>query len=61
MSNMVRFTAYFSAEERRNLASTAEEFDTSENYVLRMILRQFYGMKVPTNVPARPAEDGQRV
>lgn len=61
MSNMVRFTAYLSAEERRRLGSTAKEFDCSENYVLRMILRQFYGMGVPSNTPTATVESAERV
>lgn len=58
---MERFTAYLSVAERNKLRSDALEYGTSENYVLRMILRQHYGLPVPTNPARNTADEAERV
>lgn len=44
---MERFTAYLSVSERRKLRGTSREQGTSENHVLRSIIRQHYGLNAP--------------
>ena len=58
---MERFTAWLSVAERNALRSRAREFGTSENYVVRMILRQGLGLERPASPAIRTAERTDRV
>lgn len=40
MSNMVRFTAWLSPPERDALRKEAQRLASSENYVIRMLVRE---------------------
>lgn len=61
MNDKERFTAWLSAAERQAIRTKAAEFGTSENYVVRMAIRQALGMAVPSHAAARTADEAQRV
>lgn len=42
-----RFTAWLSESEREGIRRLAIELDTSENYVVRMMIRQALGLAEP--------------
>ena len=48
---MERFTAYLSADERRNVRQQAKVDRTSENHVLRTIIRQHFLMGAKPDAP----------
>lgn len=60
MSNSERFTAWLSHAERQKLRSMAQEYGTSENYVVRMALRSLFGMPVPTYAATNTADRAER-
>lgn len=56
-----RFTAWLSAAERQAIRSRAQEFGTSENYVVRMAIRQALGLATPTHAARATADKADRV
>lgn len=60
-TEMERFTAWLSVAERNKLRTAAAEHGTSENYVLRMILRAHFGMGVPRSAARNTAERERQV
>lgn len=56
-----RFTAWLSIAERNAIRTQAQEYGTSENYVVRMAVRQLLGMPVPSNAANKTADEAERV
>ena len=56
-----RFTAWLSIAERNAVRSMAREYGTSENYVVRMAVRQLLNMPVPSNAPSGTVNEAERV
>lgn len=52
--DMERFTAYLSNEERDRIRTQAREQRTSENHVLRGVVRQHYGLDGAEEAPDTP-------
>lgn len=44
---MIRFTAWLSESERDALEDVAKEYGTSQNYIVRVAIRQFLGLDLP--------------
>lgn len=56
-----RFTAWLSITERNAVRTMAREYGTSENYVVRMAVRQLVNLPVPSNAPTGTADEAERV
>lgn len=52
----VRFTAWLSRTERDLLAKYAAEHECSENFVMRLAVRQFFGLPNPAHEKPETAE-----
>lgn len=42
-----RFTAWLSESERQGIHALAEKYGTSENYVVRLMVRKALGLPIP--------------
>lgn len=60
-SEKERFTAWLSVAERNAIRSKARQYGTSENYVVRMALRQVLGLGAPENPATKTADEAERV
>ena len=60
-SEKERFTAWLSTAERQAIRSRAREFGTSENYVVRMAIRQALDVGAPTRAATNTADKPARV
>lgn len=58
---MERFTAWLSVAERNAVRRMAREYGTSENYVVRMAVRQLLDMPVPSHPPQNTADRAESV
>jgi hypothetical protein len=46
----VRFTAYLSVREREGITVKAAEYDASDNYIVRLAIREFLGLSLKEDV-----------
>lgn len=56
-----RFTAWLSPGERQAIRDKAREYGTSENYVVRMAIRQALQLGAPRNPARETADRAERV
>lgn len=47
---MIRFTAWLSDAERQGVRELAEKYGTSDNYIIRLAVREQLGLPVPAGV-----------